>query len=363
MKKILPILMAVLLLFLAACGVSGDGVTTAAPDVSGVTTGTPASETAASTTEAAPVQWKASDSPALPVDLIGCTVARADELLGQSGSGLPCADGGWLRDWSDAMGKVEFSTHEEEETDGSLIQTLYCAEPDRTVAPGLKTGLLYEDYKEAFPGLTDCAYDPGCGYFICGFEATTGGDPLHVQLCFFTPDEVCTGIIISTRELGAGMPAVAQDERDKYPVFQLNRSFAQALAQFGAYVPEIGDDYDTPQAKALVLADDVETPAKAAPGEAAHVKLLYFYTDELPILPGIFCGMDAMTIGALIGDHLPEDSVLKNGTMAEIRAEMEEYDSIYCGTYRIGTMNAECHATFDADGALASWGFLVKALY
>ena len=365
MKKLLLFLLVILLIFLTACAVRGGGTaTTAAPDQTAETASqATAAATQATTAAAAPVRWDASDAVRLPVDLIGRTVAQAEEALGTSGSGLPCADGGWLHDWTDVMGAVEFSTHEAEDTADAVIQTLYCAEPDRTVAPALKTGLKYEDYKEAFPALTDCAYDPGCGYYLAGFEATTGGDPLHVQLCFYTPDDMCSGIVISTRTLGAGLPAVAETDREKYPVFQLNRAYVDAVALYAKNAQTQWGDFDTPEAKTLVLADAEGEIAQTAPDETAHVKIVRIVTDELPILPGVSCGIDAVSLGAVIGDYLQEDSVLKSGSMAEIKAELAEFDSVYCGTYRIGAMNAECYATFDEDGALSSWGFLVKALY
>ncbi|MBR4728611.1 MAG: hypothetical protein IK080_12055 [Clostridia bacterium] len=361
MKKLIPILLALALLVLTACGEYGEIDITVGPSVtetsaSGTEAGEPAAET--ETRLAASVRWDFGGSMQFPVGLIGHTVAQADEAFGASGSGLPCADGGWLRDWQDAMGKVFFSTHDKDDSEDAVISTLYCTEAERTVAPGLKIGGTYTDYRQTFAALTACTYDAHCGYYTCGFDAANDSILLHVTLYFYYPDDVCNGITVSTRELGDGIPAIASDDRSGYPALYLNRSYADATAQFGEYTQLSGDG----SAPSLVFINRVDASAPVEAG-SANVKIVRISDPALQILPGVVCGLEATELKARIGAFLTEDDLLMTGSKAEILAEMAQTDSVYCGTYRFGALNAECYATFDDSGALTSWVFLAKALY
>ncbi|MBQ6267555.1 MAG: hypothetical protein IJK64_07280 [Clostridia bacterium] len=357
MKKLIPILLALALLVLTACGEYGEIDLTVGPSEP-ETTASGESAADGETKLAASVRWDFGGAMQFPVGLIGHTVAHANEAFGASGSGLPCADGGWLRDWQDSMGKVFFSTHDKDDSEDAVITTLYCTEAERTVAPGLKIGGAFADYRQTFPALTDCVYDPHCGYYTCGFDASNDDILLHVTLFFFYPDDLCNGIVISTRTLGDGIPAIAADDRCLYPALYLNRSYADATAQFGEYMQASGED----SAPSLVFINRVDASAPVEAG-SANVKIVRISNAALPILPDVVCGLEATELKARIGGFLTEDDLLMTGSKAEILAEMEETDSVYCGTYRFGALNAECYATFDENGALTSWVFLAKALY
>ena len=362
MKKHIAILTALCLIILAGCEITPHEKPNA-PDTYSEEQNSESGSSQSYYSTDAPEPLHELKRDSLPIDFIGHTLLEAEKIFGTAGGGFPCADGGTLNYWEDSIEKVYFSTHDNSGDSNAVFKTVYCSAKGINLTPGLAAGEKYDKYKESFPELSDCEYDRSSAYYRAGFDTVKDGEiPLHIYLYFYTPEDTCSGIIITSEELKASISLIDANERGSYALFTLNRSYKDAVAKYKKHAFDYGD-YDTPQAKSLILAGINYNPIEVSAGDTARVKTVSISSEDLPVLPGIRCGMNIADLRKDSSKYISSSSPLAYGTVQEVNDACEEFGSVYCSTIRIGAMNVECYCAIDSNGILTQWDFLAKSTY